>query len=98
MNTLGLIVLRLVKLTNGRYALEDYVKVDGKMDNCSYESFESVYKDTFNLNSWTFVKSVSKSDPTKRFIKRAAFVKMLVLDVVEERKKVKIKGRHFVHV
>ena len=25
-------------------ALEDYVKVDGKMDkNCSYESFESTY-------------------------------------------------------
>ena len=85
MNTLGLIVLRHVKVTNDRYALEDYVKVDGKLDkNCSYESFESVYKDTFNLNSWTFVKSDSKSDPTKRFIKRAAFVKMLVLDIVEE--------------
>ena len=73
--------------------------------NCSYEIFESVYKDTFNLNSWAFVKSDSKSDPTKRFIKRAAFVKMLVLDVVPHRsscgrirKKVKIKGRHFVHV
>ena len=52
--------------------------------NCSYESFESVYKDTINLNSWTFVKSDSKSDPTKLFIKGAAFVKMLVLDVVEE--------------
>ena len=45
MNTLGLIVLRHVKVTNDRYALEDYVKVDGKLDkNCSYESFESVYK------------------------------------------------------
>ena len=30
------------------------------------------------------MKSDSKSDPTKRFIKRAAYVKMLVLDVVEE--------------
>ena len=54
MNTLGLIVLRLVKVSYGvticSHALEDYVKVGGKMDKtCSYESFESVYKDTFNL-------------------------------------------------
>ena len=72
-------MLRLIKVTICSHVLEDYAKRGGKMDkNCSFESFESVNKDTFNLNSWTFVKSDSKSDPTKRFIKRAAFVKMLV--------------------
>ena len=30
------------------------------------------------------MKIDSKSDPTKRFIKRAAFMKMLVLDVAEK--------------
>ena len=78
-------MFRYFKVTICSHVLEDYAKRGGKMDkNCSYGSFESVYKDTFNLNSWTFVKSDSKSDLTKRFIKRAAFVKMLVLDVVEE--------------
>ena len=45
MNTLGLIVLRLIKVSNGRYVLEDYAKVDGKMDkNCSYESLNMYTK------------------------------------------------------
>ena len=64
---------------------------------CSFEIFESVYKDTFDLNSWTFVKSDSKSDPTKRFIKRAAENAGL-RRCGRIRKKVKIKGRHSVHV
>ena len=47
MHTVVLIALKLIKVTIWRHVLEDYAKVDGKLDkNCSYENFESVNKDT----------------------------------------------------